>query len=183
MLLFLSSIDPFLNSLRFFPRQMLFRESLCTALVNNDTDPVLLGSSVRDQGWLAVMGPALEGYLVPRSYLTAAHLALSDRYEVTPIHLAWEWRNVTLLPGERVTGMRLGLGGKRADRPEMVVQTATRRLTLTSRSWEVFTENWSPPDGVVFLSTTRASHGSLLAIRNQQHQFCLIRWWSEMEKV
>lgn len=171
---------------------MLFRESVCTSLVNNATDLVLLGhvlyegkESKDKESWLAVMGANLIGYLVRRSALTSRHLSLSDRYEVTPIHLAKQWRNVSLLSSEKVTGMHFRFGGPVGVMavPELVVQTATRRMTLTSGTSEVFTENWSPPDGVVFLSTTLSSRGRVLAVRNLPGQICLLHEWAEMGKV
>lgn len=182
------------HTLKLILYQMLFRESVCTSLFNNATDLVLLGDALDGKNgegtnkWLSVMSPSLFGYLVPRSELSSSfrHLSLSDRYEVTPIHLAKEWRNVSLLPGERVSGMHFrlsGPAGETSSKPELVVQTATRRMTLTRGTAEVFTENWSPPDGVVFLSTTAKSRERVLAIRNLPDQFCLIHNLEEMGRV
>ena len=168
---------------------MLLRESLCTSLVNNETDIVLLGITSERQ--VAVFGPDMNGYLVDRDELSADsnghnyQLSLSDRYEIEPQHLFLEWYNVTLFDqDDDITNAYLEQDDEE-EKPNMVLQTTSRRITLTRETFEAFSENLSPPDGVVFLSRNRWSNKarSPLAIRNLQDKFCLIDHWSQFENL
>lgn len=168
---------------------MLWRESVCSALVNNQTDLVLFGQTAGNQ--LAVMGKNNYGYLVGQQLLSAgessAHysLSLSDRYEIEPEHLFLEWRNISWFKVEdEIVSMYLYDEGPNQG-SMMAIQTTTRRIRLVHQSFTVISENWTPPDGLLFLSSHKRpnSTGKPLAIYNLPDRFCVIFHKWQLDKM